>query len=56
VAMIGGASGCGSGANTAIAATANDQYAGTYVVTVVGTYTSGSVSISQTVPVTFIIQ
>jgi hypothetical protein len=56
VAMIGGASGCGSGANTTIAATASDRYAGTYIVTVVGTYTSGSVSTSQTATVTFVIQ
>jgi subtilase family serine protease len=56
IAIVGGAGGCGSGANSAITATQGDQYAGTYVVTVVGTYTSGSVSISQTVPVTFIIQ
>ena len=56
IAILGGASGCGSGANGTITATQGDKYAGTYVVTVVGTYTSGSVSISQTVPVTFIIQ
>jgi subtilase family serine protease len=56
IAIAAGASGCGSGANGTIAAGQGDQFAGTYVVTVVGTYTSGSVSISQTVPVTFVIQ
>ena len=56
IAIVGGASGCGSGANGTITATQGDQYAGTYVVTVVGTYTSGSVSTSQTATVTFVIQ
>jgi subtilase family serine protease len=58
VVLIGGATGCGSGANSTISATASDQYAGTYQVTVTGTYTSSNnVVITQTAsPITFVIQ
>jgi hypothetical protein len=52
LALITGATGCGGAANGAVAANTNPDL-GTYVVTIVGTYTSGSTVLSQSTAVTF---
>jgi subtilase family serine protease len=55
VATLCGITGCSS-SNSTIAASIGTNYAGTYLVTVVGTYTSGATVISQSTTVTFVIQ
>jgi subtilase family serine protease len=57
IALIGGASGCSSG-NSAVSGTSSGNNAdiGTYVVTVTGTFTSGSTVTTQNTTVTFTVQ
>jgi subtilase family serine protease len=56
LALIGGATGCGGASNGQIAASSGTNYAGTYLVTVVGTSTSGSTTITASTTVTFVVQ
>ncbi|MGA1981607.1 MAG: protease pro-enzyme activation domain-containing protein [Acidobacteriaceae bacterium] len=55
IVLIGGATGCGGSSQSGPPVTSTNPYAGDYYVTVVGTYTSGSQVITQSQPVTYLI-
>jgi hypothetical protein len=53
VALIGGATGCGGSSQSGPPVTSTNPYAGTYYVTVVATYTSGTVVTTHSTQVTY---
>lgn len=52
VALVGGMTGCG-GSSQAVITPSTNQYAGTYVVTVVGTYTSGGQTMTHSTTINY---